>query len=65
MSPGGGSLNGCLAVAGFAAALYLNSLNGEFVFDDHEAIETNMDVRYLVIDTQCTTYSYLYAHDTA
>ncbi|XP_064394194.1 protein O-mannosyl-transferase Tmtc2-like isoform X2 [Halichondria panicea] len=45
MSPGGGSLNGCLAVAGFAAALYLNSLNGEFVFDDHEAIETNMDVR--------------------
>ena len=46
MSPGGGSLNGCLAVAGFAAALYLNSLNGEFVFDDHEAIETNVDVRY-------------------
>ncbi len=37
----------CLLVAGFAAALYLNSIPGGFVFDDHEAIETNKDVRYL------------------
>ena len=37
---------GCLmAVGGVAAALYLNSLWGEFVFDDHEAIENNPDVR--------------------
>ena len=35
-----------LAVGGVAAALYLNSLWGEFVFDDHEAIENNPDVRY-------------------
>lgn len=38
---------GCLlAVGGVAAVLYLNSLWGEFVFDDHEAIENNPDVRY-------------------
>lgn len=36
-----------LAVGGVAAALYLNSLWGEFVFDDHEAIENNPDVRYI------------------
>ena len=35
-----------LVVGGVAAALYLNSLWGEFVFDDHEAIENNPDVRY-------------------
>lgn len=44
-------VNGCLAVAGFAATLYLNSLSGEFVFDDHEAIENNADVRYIGIRT--------------
>ena len=37
---------GCATAAVLAAALYLNSINGEFVFDDHEAIETNVDVRY-------------------
>lgn len=36
----------CVLVAGtVAAALYLNSIPGDFVFDDHEAIETNKDVR--------------------
>jgi len=34
-----------LLVAGLAIALYANSVPGEFVFDDHEAIESNMDVR--------------------
>ena len=34
-----------LLVAGLAVALYANSIPGEFVFDDHEAIENNMDVR--------------------
>lgn len=33
----------CFAVAVF---IYANSLPGEFVFDDHEAIENNIDVRY-------------------
>lgn len=32
-----------------AAVLYVNSLGGEFVFDDHEAIENNPDVRYVVL----------------
>ena len=35
-----------LLVGTVAALLYLNSLRGEFVFDDHEAIENNPDVRY-------------------
>ena len=35
----------CVLVAGIAVALYLNSIPGGFVFDDHEAIETNLDVR--------------------
>ena len=35
----------CLVVAGVAAAVYSNSLFGELVFDDHEAIENNLDVR--------------------
>ena len=34
-----------LLVAGLAVALYANSIPGEFVFDDHEAIENNLDVR--------------------
>lgn len=33
-----------LAVAALAVAAYLNSISGEFVFDDREAIETNPDV---------------------
>ena len=32
----------CFAVA---VCIYANSLPGEFVFDDHEAIENNADVR--------------------
>ena len=32
----------CFAVA---VCIYANYLQGEFVFDDHEAIENNMDVR--------------------
>lgn len=35
----------CMVVGAVAAALYANSLGGEFVFDDHEAIENNPDVR--------------------
>ena len=35
-----------LLVGTVAALLYANSLGGEFVFDDHEAIENNPDVRY-------------------
>lgn len=34
-----------LLVAGLAVALYANSIPGDFVFDDHEAIENNLDVR--------------------
>jgi hypothetical protein len=48
---------GCLlAAGGVAAALYLNSLWGEFVFDDHEAIENNPDVRYdeLKLPNKCS-----------
>lgn len=37
--------HGYLVVAIVSIVLYLNSLPGEFVFDDHEAIETNKDVR--------------------
>ena len=37
--------HGCLLVGVVAAVLYVNSLGGEFVFDDHEAIENNPDVR--------------------
>lgn len=40
-----GTFYNCLIVGGMAAALYVNSLLGEFVFDDHEAIENNPDVR--------------------
>ena len=40
-------------MSGVAALLYLNSLPGEFVFDDHEAIENNADVRYIA------SYSYI------
>ena len=36
----------CVVVGAVAAAIYANSLGGEFVFDDHEAIENNPDVRY-------------------
>ena len=43
------SVYSCLAVLGLAAALYMNNINGDFVFDDHEAIENNIDVRYLVL----------------
>ena len=34
-----------LAVLGVAVGLYANTLTGEFVFDDHAAIEVNADVR--------------------
>lgn len=36
---------GLVVVAGIAFLLYLNSVPGDFVFDDHEAIESNRDVR--------------------
>jgi hypothetical protein len=36
---------GYLLVVSVSALLYLNSIPGGFVFDDHEAIETNKDVR--------------------
>lgn len=36
---------GLMVVAGIAFLLYLNSVPGDFVFDDHEAIESNRDVR--------------------
>lgn len=36
----------CLVVAALAAGLHLNSIEGEFVFDDHEAIENNANVRW-------------------
>ena len=36
---------GGLLVASVALLIYLNSVPGEFVFDDHEAIEANHDVR--------------------
>jgi len=36
---------GSVGLAALAALLYLNSLRGGFVFDDHEAIESNVDVR--------------------
>ncbi len=55
MSSGGVGVSGCLAVGGFAAALYLNSLNGDFVFDDHEAIATNVDVRYCNMCSMCVS----------
>lgn len=34
-----------LVTACLALALHLNTLPGVFVFDDHEAIENNRDVR--------------------
>ena len=34
-----------LSVFAIAIFLYWNSIGGEFVFDDHEAIENNPDVR--------------------
>ena len=34
-----------LGIAGLAVALYVNSLGGQFVFDDHSAIQVNPDVR--------------------
>ncbi len=34
-----------ISVVLIAICLYGNSLQGEFVFDDHEAIESNLDVR--------------------
>lgn len=33
------------AVFIFAVALYVNSVFGEFLFDDHEAVQQNVDVR--------------------
>ena len=36
---------GYLLVVCVSVILYLNSIPGAFVFDDHEAIETNKDVR--------------------
>lgn len=42
----------CALVAGVSVLLYLNSLPGEFVFDDHEAIENNKDVRSVVRSEQ-------------
>ena len=36
-----------LGVFGLAVALYTNSLAGDFVFDDHTAIEINPDVRWV------------------
>lgn len=33
------------AVFIFAVVLYVNSVFGEFVFDDHEAVQQNADVR--------------------
>ena len=35
-----------LGVLSLAVALYANSLTGNFVFDDHAAIEINPDVRW-------------------
>ena len=34
-----------LAVLGTAVGLYLNSVTGDFVFDDNPAIQQNADVR--------------------
>ena len=34
-----------VAVFILAVALYINTLFGEFVFDDHEAVQQNIDVR--------------------
>lgn len=34
-----------VAVFIFAVVLYVNTLFGEFVFDDHEAVQQNIDVR--------------------
>jgi hypothetical protein len=34
-----------LGTLGLALALYANSLAGDFVFDDHSAIQVNPDVR--------------------
>lgn len=34
-----------VAVFILAVALYINTLFGEFVFDDHEALQQNIDVR--------------------
>ena len=31
-----------------AVSLSVNTLQGEFVFDDHPAIQTNADVRYII-----------------
>ena len=38
-----------LVVAVAASAPYLSSLQGGFVFDDHEAVESNLDVRWAAI----------------
>lgn len=45
-----------MLVAVAAAAVYVNSLPGEFVFDDHEAIENNPDVRSVAHSKQQSFY---------
>ena len=42
-----GRLLASLVLLGFALALYANSLKGDFVFDDHAAIQVNPDVRWV------------------
>ena len=47
-----------LLVAAVSLLVYLNSLNGDFAFDDHRAILTNDD-----LDAEKTTLWQLFVHD--
>ena len=47
-----------LLVAALSLLVFLNSLNGDFVFDDHRAILTNDD-----LDVEKTTLWDLFVHD--
>ena len=38
----------CSLVAGLSIILYVNTITGEFVYDDHGAIENNKDVRSIL-----------------